>query len=165
MLNRWIISLCAATLLLAIPGSASAQPQQGFSLFGFWYQNRGPLVDIPINGAPAGCGLFGSNMLLGPPARTNAGFPNGAFTPAGSIPAPASIAGQPNAACLGILNEPTTPTFLNPNIGAAPTQGGVPARPTAQVIRLAPLVLGPPQRKAHARVPHARGQLLCAPAR
>ena len=132
MLYRRVIGVLAAAALLIVAGSASAQTP--FKLTGAWYQNRGPLIDIPINGVPVGCALFGANQLLGPPARSNLAFPDGAHTPAGTIPGPAELIGQPSAGCVGILNEPASPTFGNPNVGAAPSQGGIPARPAAQVI-------------------------------
>jgi hypothetical protein len=39
-------------LLLLAAGTAAAQP---YAMSGEWYMNRGPLVDIPINGGPALC--------------------------------------------------------------------------------------------------------------
>lgn len=137
MLNRRIIGWCLTALLVVFASSASAQ--QPLKLTGSWYQNRGPLVDIPINGKPAGCALFGANTRPAPPGGTNAGFPDGAHT-AGTafggslIPAPASLATQRVGACVGILNEPATPTVGNPNVGAAPTGGGIPAVPAAAAI-------------------------------
>jgi len=137
MLNRRIIGWCVAALVVFFAGSAVAQTPM--KLTGSWYQNRGPLVDIPINGKPAGCGLFGANTRPSPPGGTNAGFPDGAHT-AGTafggslIPGPASLATQRVGACVGILNEPATPTFGNPNVGAAPTGGGIPATPMAAAI-------------------------------
>ena len=133
MLGRRVIGLCVAAFAVTLAGSASGQAV--FNLTGSWYQNRGPLVDIPINGAPAGCGLFGGNVLPGTPmnpGRSNLGFPDGAHPAAGVIPAPASLAGQPNAGCVGIPNEPATPTTFNPNVGAAPTKGGIPALPAGR---------------------------------
>jgi hypothetical protein len=133
MSKRFAIGCCAALFLIVTAGSSNAQ--QTFKLTGEWYQNRGPLVDIPINGVPAGCPLFGANNILGPPARNNAGFPDGAHQPAGLIPgAVPDVGGLPNAACVGLLNEPLTPTFQNPNVGAAPSGGGIPATPNAKAI-------------------------------
>ncbi|MDJ0850942.1 MAG: hypothetical protein QNK04_21435 [Myxococcota bacterium] len=40
--------------LLLFAGVATAQPRT-FNMSGSWYQNRGPLVDIPINGGPFPC--------------------------------------------------------------------------------------------------------------
>ena len=137
MLNRRIIGWCVAALLVVFAGGASAQ--EPMKLTGAWYQNRGPLVDIPINGKPAGCALFGGNTRPSPPGGTNAAFPDGAHTANSAfggtlIPAPASLATQRVGACVGILNEPPAPTLGNPNVGAAPTGGGIRATPMAVAI-------------------------------
>ncbi|MEE2672598.1 MAG: hypothetical protein VX466_02310 [Myxococcota bacterium] len=129
MLHRRIIGLLAAGCLIMVSGSASAQ--QTFKISGAWYQNRGPLIDIPLNGNQAGCALFGANTFRG-----NSGFPDGAHTPMGDIPGVAALAGLGNVACVGMLNEPAASTlsFGNPNVGAAPTKGGIPARPSAAAV-------------------------------
>ena len=126
MLYRRVIGLFAAACLIMVAGSASAQGK--YKLTGFWYQNRGPLIDIPINGVAAGCALFGVNTHRG-----NLGFPDGAHTPAfglGIVGVPV-LAGEPSAACVGMLNEPATPTAMSPNVGAAASLGGIPARVAA----------------------------------
>jgi hypothetical protein len=134
MTYRRIAYVLVASLLLIPAGMASAQ--ETYKLTGAWYMNRGPLVDIPLNGGGVGCPLFGANSNGGAnPAITNNGFPDGAHTPSGEftqfIP---DVAGQPRAGCVGILNQPTTPTTFNPNVGAAPINGGIPALTGARVV-------------------------------
>ncbi len=134
MLNQRITGVFLAVLLASTAGVATAQTP--YKLTGFWYMNRGPLIDIPINGQAAGCGLFGGNVYTaGVPNLNNPGFPDGAHTPAGVQPtAVPFVGGQPNAGCVGILNQPATPTLASPNVGAAQIEGGIPAIPAAQVI-------------------------------
>ncbi|MFT5441800.1 MAG: hypothetical protein ACI8W3_000842 [Myxococcota bacterium] len=55
MLANRSLSLITGALLvlsLAFAGTANAK---AFTMAGSWYQNRGPLVDIPINGGPVLC--------------------------------------------------------------------------------------------------------------
>jgi hypothetical protein len=60
LLRRGILisSSFALLVVLAVAGTAGAQP---FAMSGQWYMNRGPLVDIPINGGPTLC--FDANGL------------------------------------------------------------------------------------------------------
>ena len=105
------VGSAAATLaVLAAAGPASAQ----FFISGQWYQNRGPIVDIPIKGgaiAVPNCMGLGNFPFasMGPPALPNA--------PAGCIGNPV-VAGVP---ALGFL----------PN---APRLGGIAHVPQATVM-------------------------------
>ncbi len=54
MRTRWLVGGAAALLFSIGAGSAQAQPRT-FNMNGTWYLNRGPLVDIPINGGPTPC--------------------------------------------------------------------------------------------------------------
>ncbi len=82
--------LCVLCLVWA--GAANAQVNRPFS--GQWFQNRGPLVDIPINGGVALCNPF---TPFGGPAPPRTGCVGGLRPALGGIPQ------------LGTSN-PTTPT-------------------------------------------------------
>lgn len=75
MMRRSML-LGAVALLGLILGAANAQAGRTLSMSGEWFQNRGPLVDIPANGGAIFCG--------GPPAT---GCVNGLQPLNGGIPA------------------------------------------------------------------------------
>jgi hypothetical protein len=72
----------AAIAALGLAASASAQ--HSLPMTGTWYQNRGPLVDIPVNGGPGLC-------FTPPPGNVAAGCINNFRPNGGGIP---NIAGQ-----------------------------------------------------------------------
>ena len=83
------LRLMAGALLvlsLALAGTANAK---SFSMSGQWYQNRGPLIDIPINGGPELC--FSGNIqngCVGVFRAANGGIPGAAvITPTNIGPA------------------------------------------------------------------------------
>ena len=100
MIVKSSLRLIAGALLvlsLAVAGTANAK---SFTMSGQWYQNRGPLVDIPINGGPELC-FTGSiqNGCVGVFRAANGGIPGGAvITPTNIGPAnftiPAHAFGQ-----------------------------------------------------------------------
>ena len=89
MIVKSSLRLIAGALLvlsLAVAGTANAK---SFTMSGQWYQNRGPLVDIPINGGPELC-FTGSiqNGCVGVFRAANGGIPGGAvITPTNIGPA------------------------------------------------------------------------------
>ena len=89
MIVKSSLRLMAGALLvlsLALAGTANAK---SFTMSGQWYQNRGPLVDIPINGGPELC--FSGNIqngCVGVFRAVNGGIPGGAvITPTNIGPA------------------------------------------------------------------------------
>ena len=89
MIVKSSLRLIAGALLvlsLALVGTANAK---SFTMSGVWYQNRGPLIDIPINGGPELC-FTGSiqNGCVGVFRAANGGIPGGAvITPTNIGPA------------------------------------------------------------------------------
>lgn len=85
-------SLCLSVislLVLALAGTAAAQTRT-FPMNGTWWQNRGPLVDIPINGAPVPCPLLaaGKHSPAAAPGCVGILFPGfGAVPSGGGVPA------------------------------------------------------------------------------
>jgi hypothetical protein len=68
----------AFILLLGLAGATSAQVNRPFT--GQWFQNRGPLVDIPINGGPVPCNGFAPGAVrsgcIGNLRPVSGGVPN-----------------------------------------------------------------------------------------
>jgi hypothetical protein len=62
MLYRTCLFAVAVIAALGLAVSASAQITHSLPMTGQWFQNRGPLVDIPINGGPQLC--FGGNNVM-----------------------------------------------------------------------------------------------------
>jgi len=89
MIVKSSLRLMAGALLvlsLALAGTANAK---SFTMSGQWYMNRGPLIDIPINGGPELC-LSGNiqNGCVGVFRARNGGIPGGAvITPTNIGPA------------------------------------------------------------------------------
>jgi len=54
MVRRSLMLATGILIGLAL-AAASAQAQRTLTMSGQWFQNRGPLVDIPLNGGPVGC--------------------------------------------------------------------------------------------------------------
>ncbi len=54
MMRRSLMLLTGTVAALLLAATADAQTRT-LSMSGEWWQNRGPLVDIPINGGPVGC--------------------------------------------------------------------------------------------------------------
>lgn len=80
-------ALLSALVAIAALGffAVSANAQYGVPMTGEWYMNRGPLVDIPVNGGVSVCGATGgTNVTIGcigqagaPPFRPqNGGIPD-----------------------------------------------------------------------------------------
>ncbi len=73
-INRGLKVIVGALLVasLAFVGNAHAK---SFSMSGQWFQNRGPLVDIPINGGPTPCGFNLKTGCVGNLRPLNGGIP------------------------------------------------------------------------------------------
>lgn len=89
LVNRSLGFITGALLVLslAVAGTANAK---AFTMAGSWYQNRGPLVDIPINGGPVVCVPAGvlQTGCVGFFKPANGGIPGGgAVSAMGANPA------------------------------------------------------------------------------
>jgi hypothetical protein len=144
-LVRRLAGACTAVLAaLVVAGSAGAQPQ--FLMNGQWYQNRGPLVDIPIKGGP----------IAVPNCMSLTNFPFASTGPPAFPSAPAGCIGNPVVAGAPALGF----------IPAVPALGGVPntlmAAVTAMGMSPATITV-PPSVFAEAPPPTALGLMIIAP--
>jgi len=63
LISKGGLSALATIAALGLAVSASAQITHSLPMTGTWFQNRGPLVDIPVNGGPTFCGP--KNVMAG----------------------------------------------------------------------------------------------------
>jgi len=150
LLQKSSLSLIATVLAVGLAGfatlaNANTNIKKAKSMSGQWYQNRGPLVDIPINGGPAGCGggapagcvanlvpvgggIPGSGTVLiptSPPAPKPFTVPKAVFQQ-NAGPQTVAVAVVPTVVQLGstfAFSGPGTSGMLGP-ITAFPTAGG-----------------------------------------
>lgn len=113
LVRNALLSAVAATAAVGF-FAASASAQYAVPMTGAWYQNRGPLVDIPVNGGVSICGATGgTNVAIG--CIGQAGNPP--FRPSGGgIP---DVGGQ----TVMVLTPGATPNAL-PRISVPPSAFG-----------------------------------------
>ena len=114
-----------ALVILALGFASAAGAQVTYQMSGEWFMNRGPLIDIPINGGHTGCG---------------GGAPNGCFSNLkpvnGGIPGSAPVA-------VGVANSFTIPpNAFGQNLGKQ--VAAVPIVPTVVQLSSNLSLMGPP---------------------
>lgn len=140
MLARRIFPVSAVALLMFVfAGTAAAGP---YSMTGSWYENRGPLVDIPINGGPVPCGA--ANLAcIGGLIPQNGGIPgSGTVMQQGVAPKtltiPPSVFGQAlpkQSVAVAIVPTVIQLATTFSLMGPAPARVNAPALPNTRRMR------------------------------